>query len=155
MAAEDAGGSGDLAILVNTEMIILKGAVKAAASAGSVTGKVVNKALLSPFRLIQFCMKLHKQHIISTSDFKSFTQFMKACDGDYIIANLPTRDPEQLDKLMDSMTEVGITYCLLPDLDIQDSCQQIAIRGKRRCKMAGIIRILCNKPARSWWSTGF
>ena len=55
---------------------------------------------------------------------------MKACDGDYIIANLPTRDPEQLDKLMDSMTEVGITYCLLPDLDIQDSCQQIAIRGK-------------------------
>lgn len=71
-----------------------------------------------------------KQHIISTSDFKSFTQFMKACDGDYIIANLPTRDPEQLDKLMDSMTEVGITYCLLPDLDIQDSCQQIAIRGK-------------------------
>ena len=130
MAAEDAGGSGDLAILVNTEMIILKGAVKAAASAGSVTGKVVNKALLSPFRLIQFCMKLHKQHIISTSDFKSFTQFMKACDGDYIIANLPTRDPEQLDKLMDSMTEVGITYCLLPDLDIQDSCQQIAIRGK-------------------------
>lgn len=35
MAAEDAGGSGDLAILVNTEMIILKGAVKAAASAGS------------------------------------------------------------------------------------------------------------------------
>ena len=30
MAAEDAGGSGDLAILVNTEMIILKGAVKAA-----------------------------------------------------------------------------------------------------------------------------
>lgn len=59
MAAEDAGGSGDLAILVNTEMIILKGAVKAAASAGSVTGKVVNKALLSPFRLIQFCMKLH------------------------------------------------------------------------------------------------
>ena len=31
---------------------------------------------------------------------------------------------------MDSMTEVGITYCLLPDLDIQDSCQQIAIRGK-------------------------
>ena len=60
MAAEDAGGSGDLAILVNTEMIILKGAVKAAASAGSVTGKVVNKALLSPFRLIQFCMKLHK-----------------------------------------------------------------------------------------------
>ena len=33
MAAEDAGGSGDLAILVNTEMIILKGAVKAAASA--------------------------------------------------------------------------------------------------------------------------
>ena len=27
MAAEDAGGSGDLAILVNTEMIILKGAV--------------------------------------------------------------------------------------------------------------------------------
>mgnify|MGYP000376405864 CR=1 FL=1 len=32
------------AILVNTEMIILKGAVKAAASAGSVTGKVVNKA---------------------------------------------------------------------------------------------------------------
>ena len=61
MAAEDAGGSGDLAILVNTEMIILKGAVKAAASAGSVTGKVVNKALLSPFRLIQFCMKLHKQ----------------------------------------------------------------------------------------------
>ena len=130
MAAEDAGGSGDLAILVNTEMIVLKGAVKAAASAGSVTGKVVNKALLSPFRLIQFCMKLHKQHIISTSDFKSFTQFMKACDGDYIIANLPTRDPEQLDKLMDSMTEVGITYCLLPDLDIQDSCQQIAIRGK-------------------------
>ena len=130
MAAEDAGGSGVLAILVNTEMIILKGAVKAAASAGSVTGKVVNKALLSPFRLIQFCMKLHKQHIISTSDFKSFTQFMKACDGDYIIANLPTRDPEQLDKLMDSMTEVGITYCLLPDLDIQDSCQQIAIRGK-------------------------
>ena len=70
MAAEDAGGSGDLAILVNTEMIILKGAVKAAASAGSVTGKVVNKALLSPFRLIQFCMKLHKQHIISTSDLK-------------------------------------------------------------------------------------
>lgn len=56
MAAEDAGGSGDLAILVNTEMIVLKGAVKAAASAGSVTGKVVNKALLSPFRLIQFCM---------------------------------------------------------------------------------------------------
>ena len=32
MAAEDAGGSGDLAILVNTEMIILKGAVKAAFS---------------------------------------------------------------------------------------------------------------------------
>ena len=29
MAAEDAGGGGDLAILVNTEMIILKGAVKA------------------------------------------------------------------------------------------------------------------------------
>ena len=29
MAAEDAGGSGDLAILVNTEMIVLKGAVKA------------------------------------------------------------------------------------------------------------------------------
>lgn len=29
MAAEDAGGSGDLAIFVNTEMIILKGAVKA------------------------------------------------------------------------------------------------------------------------------
>lgn len=112
------------------QALVLKGAVKAAASAGSVTGKVVNKALLSPFRLIQFCMKLHKQHIISTSDFKSFTQFMKACDGDYIIANLPTRDPEQLDKLMDSMTEVGITYCLLPDLDIQDSCQQIAIRGK-------------------------
>ena len=27
MAAEDAGGSGDLAILVNTEMIILKVAV--------------------------------------------------------------------------------------------------------------------------------
>ena len=54
MAAEDAGGSGDLAILVNTEMIVLKGAVKAAASAGSVAGKVVNKALLSPFRLIQF-----------------------------------------------------------------------------------------------------
>lgn len=67
MAAEDAGGSGDLAILVNTEMIILKGAVKAAASAGSVTGKVVNKALLSPFRLIQFCMKLHKQHIVFNS----------------------------------------------------------------------------------------
>lgn len=42
MAAEDAGGSGDLAILVNTEMIVLKGAVKAAASAGSVAGKVVN-----------------------------------------------------------------------------------------------------------------
>lgn len=28
MAAEDAGGSGDLAILVNTEMIILKGLLK-------------------------------------------------------------------------------------------------------------------------------
>ena len=27
MAAEDAGGSGDLAILVNTEMIILKGCI--------------------------------------------------------------------------------------------------------------------------------
>ena len=55
---------------------------------------------------------------------------MKDCEGDYIIANLPTRDPERLDELMDSMTEVGITYCMLPDLDIQDSCCQIAIRGK-------------------------
>lgn len=86
--------------------------------------------MIAPLRLIQYIMKLRKEQRISESDFKDFTQFMKDCEGDYIIANLPTRDPERLDELMDSMTEVGITYCMLPDLDIQDSCCQIAIRGK-------------------------
>lgn len=126
MAMEDAGGTGDLALMINTEMIILKGAVKASTYAG----KTIGKGMIAPLRLIQYIMKLRKEQRISESDFKDFTQFMKDCEGDYIIANLPTRDPERLDELMDSMTEVGITYCMLPDLDIQDSCCQIAIRGK-------------------------
>lgn len=126
MAMEDAGGTGDLALMINTEMIILKGAVKASTYAG----KTIGKSMIAPLRLIQYIMKLRKEQRISESDFKDFTQFMKDCEGDYIIANLPTRDPERLDELMDSMTEVGITYCILPDLDIQDSCCQIAIRGK-------------------------
>lgn len=126
MAMEDAGGTGDLALMINTEMIILKGAVKASTYAG----KTIGKGMIAPLRLIQYIMKLRKEQRISESDFKDFTQFMKDCEGDYIIANLPTRDPERLDELMDSMTEVGITYCMLPDLDIQNSCCQIAIRGK-------------------------
>ena len=96
MAMEDAGGTGDLALMINTEMIILKGAVKASTYAG----KTIGKSMIAPLRLIQYIMKLRKEQRISESDFKDFTQFMKDCEGDYIIANLPTRDPERLDELL-------------------------------------------------------
>ena len=104
MAYED--GNGDLGVIINTEMMILKGAIQV----GTFLGGKIASSKLNPLIFLQYMTKLKKDKRISESDFRSFKEFLQASEGDYTIANLPTQDAEKMKAFEDTLYEAGITY---------------------------------------------
>lgn len=132
MAYED--GHGDLGLIINAEMMILKGVVQT----GMHMGKSIASSKLNPIVLLQYLTKLKLEKRISESDFRSFKEFLKASEGDYTIASLPTQEADKIDNFCNSLYEAGITYYVLPDLDMSDGSRQIAILNKDIGKWQGI-----------------
>ena len=132
MAYED--GNGDLGIILNTELMILKGVVQG----GAYLGRKLTASKLNPLVLLQYFTKLKLDKRISESDFRSFKEFLKASEGDYTIASLPTQDADKIENFCDSLYEAGITYYVLPDLDMSDGSRQIAILNRDIGKWQGI-----------------
>lgn len=132
MAYED--GHGDLGLIINAEMMILKGVVQT----GMHMGKSIASSKLNPIVLLQYLTKLKLDKRISESDFRSFKEFLKASEGDYTIASLPTQEVDKIENFCNSLYEAGITYYVLPDLDMSDGSRQIAILNKDIGKWQGI-----------------
>ena len=132
MAYED--GTGDLGIIINTEMMILKGAIHA----GAALGKKLAGSKMNPLVLLQYLTKLKLDKRISESDFRSFKEFFQASEGNYTIANLPTQDSEKINEFCTRLYEAGVTYYVLPDLDMSDGMRQIAVIDKDIGKWQGI-----------------
>lgn len=132
MAYED--GNGDLGLIINTELMILKGAIKAA----GILGKKLSNSKLNPVVLLQYMTKLKLDRKISESDFRSFKEFLQASEGDYTIANLPTQDTDKIDLFCDQLQEAGITHYVLPDLDLSDGMRQVAVLNRDIGKWQGI-----------------
>lgn len=132
MAMED--GNGDLGIIINTEMMILKGAIQA----GAFLGSKFSNSKLNPVVLLQYMTKLKLDKRISESDFRSFKEFLKASEGDYTIASLPTQDADKIDSFCSQLQEGGVTYYVLPDLDMSDGMRQIAVLNRDIGKWQGI-----------------
>ena len=132
MAYED--GNGDLGVIINTEMMILKGAIQV----GTFLGGKIASSKLNPLIFLQYMTKLKKDKRISESDFRSFKEFLQASEGDYTIANLPTQDAEKMKAFEDTLYEAGITYYVLPDLDLNDGMRQVAVLNRDIGKWQGV-----------------
>ena len=93
---------------------------------------------LNPLIFLQYMTKLKKDKRISESDFRSFKEFLQASEGDYTIANLPTQDAEKMKAFEDTLYEAGITYYVLPDLDLNDGMRQVAVLNRDIGKWQGV-----------------
>lgn len=132
MAYED--GNGDLGVIINAEMMIIKEAIQGGAFLG---GKIASSKL-NPIIFLQYMTKLKKDKRISESDFRSFKEFLQVSEGDYTIANIPTQDAEKMAAFTDTLYEAGITYYKLPDLNLNDGMRQIAILNRDIGKWQGV-----------------
>lgn len=89
----------------------------------------------STVMLVVFLARMVKEHKLNKGAFKDFQEFLKATDGKYKLVNVPVDKENGLtwlgrngfSKELDKLRELGIRFTVMPDLNDQDSFQQLAI----------------------------
>lgn len=94
--------------------------------------------------MVVFLARMVKEHKLNKGEFKDFQEFLKATGGKYKLVNIPVDKKNGLawlgqsdfSKELDKLRELGIRFTVMPDLNEQDSFQQLAVYEEDKEKFA-------------------
>lgn len=93
--------------------------------------------------LLQQYKKMQRANLISRGEVKDFEKFLTATEGRFQLLNIPTEDGKQLEEMKKDLDRLGISYTILPDLNVGDKVTTIAYYIDHTPQMEGWYRQFC------------
>ena len=93
--------------------------------------------------LLQQYKKMQRANLISQGEVKDFEKFLTATEGRFQLLNIPTEDGKQLEEMKMDLDRLGISYTILPDLNVGDGMTTIAYYIDHTPQMEGWYRQFC------------
>lgn len=128
MAQEDIGFE-SIAIMLNSEMMIMRDIGAASTEVGRIAGKGVLKLMQLMYKLANSSLK-----IITKNDYLTFKGFVKDSEGSFSLLSVPEYDSEILKDFQDRCRKSGIKFYCMPHLggDIHHTTYAVANSDRNR-----------------------